>query len=99
MPDCTPPWRTRRDRSGARGPTLQGDAALACDSRGPHPLIAGAVGMIDYQEGDTLDFGRRGEADDGLAVAIGTEAPGLPGFLRHLGIRGGDFQHAFVVLR
>ena len=54
----------------SRGAILQGDAAVASDGRSPHPLVAGAVGMIDHQQRHAFDFRRRGEADHQLAVAV-----------------------------
>ena len=47
----------------AGGAILQGDAAVASDGRGPHPLVGGAVGMIDHQQSDAFHLGGCGEAD------------------------------------
>ena len=50
----------------AGGAVLQRDAAVAADRRGPHPLVGGAVGVIDDEQRDAFHFGGRREADDRL---------------------------------
>ena len=53
---------------------LQRDAALALERRRPHPLIGRAIGMVDDEQRDAFDLGRRHEAQHRLAAARATPA-------------------------
>ena len=55
--------------------------------------------MVDDQQGDALDLGGGGEADDDLAVAVFAEPVVAPALLRRrLAFRVDDLQQPFVVL-
>src|ERR1700737_4595162 len=60
------------EKSG--GAILQRNAAFALKCRRPHPLIRRAVGMIDDEQAHTFHFGRLGESQNRLAVAVRSKA-------------------------
>src|SRR4051812_19986509 len=83
----------------ARRAVLQGDALLAPDIRTPQPLIAGAIGVIDDQQPDTLNLGGHREPQHSLAVAEGADAVKHPALGSNSAAVADHFQRAFVVLR
>src|SRR5262249_5281401 len=83
----------------AGGAVLQGDTAVAADRGSPHPLVGGAVRVIDHQQRDASYFRRRHKADEGLVVAIRSDAFESPRLFRDLRIGRHHLDRAFVSLR
>src|SRR5579864_3658767 len=80
------------------GALLQSDALLAADLRAPHPLIAGAIGMVYDQQADALHLRRRGEAQNGLAITKRTQPVKRPTLGSNAVTASDHLQSALVVL-
>ena len=82
----------------SRRSILQRDPPIALDGRRPHPLVRGPVGMVDDQQGDALDLGGRGEAQDRFAVAVRADPIVGPPLVADLPLRVEHLEHALVAL-
>ena len=82
----------------ARRAILKGDATLPGERRRPHPLIGGAIGMIEDQQRDALDLGGRRETEHRFAVAVRAQPLVLPPLVADLPAPVDHLERALVAL-
>src|SRR5712691_4443146 len=80
------------------GAVLKRDALLASDVRTPHPLVAGAVGMVYDQQAHTLHLRGRCKTQDGLAITERTQPVVHPTLGSNVFTASDHLQSALVVL-
>src|SRR5579864_1975370 len=80
------------------GAVLQSDALLAPDVRTPHPLVAGAVGMVYDQQSHPLHLRGRCETQDRLAITERTQPVVHPTLGSNVVTASDHLQSALVVL-